>query len=138
MIKVVIDTNVLLMSIPKISKYRPIFDGLIKSKYGLAISEDIFQEYVEITGRKTTGQIAQNLGELLTQLENVEKTEVYFKWNLITSDPDDNKFVDCAISANAQFIVSNDNHFKVLKDIEFPSVDVVDADEFLEELKKLK
>ena len=138
MIKVVIDTNVLLMSIPKFSKYRPIFDGLIKPKYDLAISEDIFQEYIEIIGRKTTGQIAKNLGELLTQLENVEKTEIYFKWNLITSDPDDNKFVDCAISANVQFIVSNDNHFKVLKDIEFPSVNVIDADEFLEELKKLK
>lgn len=72
--KVVIDTNVLLMSISKISKYRPIFDGLLEAKYDLAISEDILQEYIEIIGRKTTGQIAQNLGELLTQLDNVEKT----------------------------------------------------------------
>ncbi len=136
--KVVIDTNVLLMSIPKISKFRPIFDGLLKAKYNLAISEDIFQEYIEIIGRKTTGQIAQNLGELLTQLENVEKTTIYFKWNLITSDPDDNKFVDCAISANAQFIVSNDNHFKILKDIKFPPVKVIDADSFLKELKNLE
>lgn len=138
MMKVVIDTNILLMSIPKISKYRPIFDGLITSKYFLAISEDIFQEYLEIIGSKTTEQIAQNFGELLTQLANVEKTEIYFKWGLMTSDPDDNKFVDCAISANAQFIVTNDNHFKVLETVEFPSVKVIDADEFLKELKNLK
>jgi len=59
--KVVIDTNVLLMSIPKISKYRPIFDGLLKAKFRLAVSEDILQEYIEIVGRKTTGRIAQNL-----------------------------------------------------------------------------
>jgi rRNA-processing protein FCF1 len=39
--KVVIDTNVLLMSIPRISKYRPIFDKLLKGKYRLAISEGI-------------------------------------------------------------------------------------------------
>lgn len=136
--KVVIDTNVLLMSIPKISKYRPIFDGLLKAKYNLAISEEILQEYIEIIGRKTTGDIAQNLGELITQLDNVEKTEVYFRWNLITADPDDNKFVDCAISASVQFIVSNDNQFKVLKDVKFPPVEVIDADDFLEELKKLK
>lgn len=136
--KVVIDTNVLLMSIPKISKYRPIFDGILKAKYDLAISEDILQEYIEIIGRKTTGDIAQNLGELLTQLDNVEKTQIYFRWNLITVDPDDNKFVDCAVSANVQFLVSNDNHFKVLKNVKFPPVEVIDADEFLEELKKLK
>jgi predicted nucleic acid-binding protein len=60
-VKVVVDTNVLLMSIPKISKYRPIFDGLLKGKFNLAISESILQEYIEIIGRKTTGQIAQNL-----------------------------------------------------------------------------
>lgn len=136
--KVVIDTNVLLMSIPKISKFRPIFDGLLSAKYELAISEAILQEYIEIIGRKTTGQIAQNFAELLSQLENVENTEIYFRWNLITADPDDNKFVDCAISANVKFIVSNDSHFSVLKEIEFPPVEVIDADEFLEELNRLK
>ena len=136
--KVVIDTNVLLMSIPKISKYRPIFDGLIKSKYRLAISNEILQEYIEIIERKTTGEIAQNLAELLLKLKNVEKTEVYFRWNLIEEDPDDNKFVDCSIAASVKFVVSNDKHFKVLKHIEFPPIEVIDADEFLEEVLKLK
>jgi uncharacterized protein len=136
--KVVIDTNVFLISLPKISKYRPIFDGLLKGKYDLAISESILQEYIEIIGSKTTGQIAQNLGELLLKLENVEKTEIYFRWNLIQADPDDNKFVDCAVSARVKFIVSNDNHFKVLKSVQFPPVEVIDADGFLEELKKIK
>lgn len=135
--KVVIDTNVLLMSIPRISKYRPIFDKLLNGKYRLAISEGILQEYLEIIGRKTTGQIAQNLGELLMSLENVDKTEIYFRWNLIQADPDDNKFVDCAVSARVRFVVTNDNHFKELKTIDFPPVEVIDTDEFLEELKKL-
>ncbi|HMO40449.1 MAG TPA: putative toxin-antitoxin system toxin component, PIN family [Saprospiraceae bacterium] len=136
--KVVIDTNVLLMSIPKISKYRPIFDGLLRGKFNLAISESILQEYVEIIGRKTTGQIAQNLGNLLVTLKNVEKTEIFFRWRLIKADPDDNKFVDCAISARVTFLVSNDKHFNGLKEIEFPPVEVIDADGFMEELKKLK
>ncbi|MBP9075274.1 MAG: putative toxin-antitoxin system toxin component, PIN family, partial [Haliscomenobacter sp.] len=111
--KVVIDTNVFLMAIPKISKYRPIFDSLLSGKYELAVSELIIQEYIEIFGRKTTSQIAQNFAELLFQLDNVELVEVYFRWNLIHKDPDDNKFVDCAISANALFIVSNDHHFNL-------------------------
>ena len=44
--------------------------------------------------------------------------------NLIQSDSDDNKFVDCCITANAQYIVSNDRHFDILKHIEFPHVNV--------------
>lgn len=135
--KVVIDTNVLLSSLPRISKYRPIFDKLISGKYELAISNEIFQEYVEIIGRKTTFQIAQNLGKLIMNLANVENTEIYFHWNLIEKDPDDNKFVDCAISASVKYVVTNDNHFKILKTIEFPPVEVVNADQFLEELKTL-
>lgn len=126
------------MSIPKISNYRPIFGGLLKANYNLAISEKILQEYKEIIGRKTTEDIAQNLSELITQLDNVKKTEIYFRWNLITAEPDDNKFVDCAISANVQFLVSNDTHFKILKDVKFSPVEVINADDFLEELKRLK
>lgn len=135
--KVVIDTNVLLMSIPRISKYRQIFDALLSAKYELAISESILQEYIEIIGKKTTGQIAQNLAELFSQLNNVTQTEVYFHWDLITADPDDNKFVDCAVSANVQFIVTNDNHFNLLRQIDFPPVAVISADEFLEKLTQI-
>lgn len=125
------------MSIPKISKYRPIFNGLLKGEYDLALSESILQEYIEIVGIKTTGQIAQNLGDLLMSLQNVTKTEIFFRWDLIQADPDDNKFVDCAISAYVTFLVSNDNHFKELKSTAFPSVEVVDADTFLERVKKI-
>lgn len=135
--RVVIDTNILLISLPKISKYRPIFDGLLSGIYELIISNSIYAEYIEIIGRKTTDSIAQNLAELLDQLGNVEKTDIFFSWNLITSDPDDNKFVDCAISANANYLVTNDNHFKVLKEIDFPSVEVIDADSFLEIIRKM-
>ncbi len=63
---------------------------------------------------------------------NVLFVSNYFFWNFITEDPDDNKFVDCAISANADFIVTNDKHFRVLKKISFPSVPVISADDFVE------
>lgn len=129
--KIVLDTNVLLMSMPKVSYYRPIFNALLNGEYTLAISEDILQEYVEIIGRKTTGQIGHNVGELLMKLVNVEKREVYFRWNLIHADPDDNKFVDCAVAAGAQFIVSNDRHFKELEGVEFPPFTAINANQLL-------
>lgn len=53
----------------------------------------------------------------------------HFSFGLITVDADDNKFVDCAIVANAHFIVTEDKHFNVLKNIEFPHVDVIGIDD---------
>jgi predicted nucleic acid-binding protein len=92
---------------------------------------------MEIIEQKTTIEIAKNVGELLLNLKNVEKIEVFYNWHLIEEDFDDNKFVDCAIAGNVKFVVSNDNHFKVLKNIDFPSVEVIKADDFLKELKNL-
>ena len=137
MLKVVLDTNVLLVSIPKKSKYRPIFEALINHKFELLVCNELLYEYYEIIARKTTQNIATNLVNLLMTLPNVSKHEIFYKWNLITVDYDDNKFVDCAISAQADFIVSNDNHFNVLQRIDFPTVKVISADEFLEISKDL-
>ena len=73
--------------------------------------------------------------EIFENAQNVIWINKYFKWNLITEDPDDNKFVDCAIACGAQFLVSNDKHFNILKKIKFPKVDVVKAEDFLKTLK---
>ena len=54
-----------------------------------------------------------------------------FRFNLITVDPDDNKFVYCAIQANARYIVTNDKHYDVLRQIDFPKVGVIKLMEFL-------
>ena len=130
-LKIVLDTNILLVSLPSKSKYRLIFDRLISSGFELYITNEIISEYIEIIGNKTTSIIAQNVIELLLNLENINKTEVYFKWGLIEADKDDNKFVDCAIASNAEYIVTNDKHFNILKRIEFPKVKVISIDEFM-------
>ncbi len=73
--------------------------------------------------------------EFITQSPDVVFVSNYFNWNFITEDPDDNKFVDCAISANADFIITEDKHFRILKEIKFPSVTVLSAKEFVELLR---
>ena len=65
----------------------------------------------------------------------VQFVDTYFHFHLIEQDRDDNKFVDCAIAANAQFIVSEDAHFKHLKDIPFPYVEVLRLKEFMDLLQ---
>jgi predicted nucleic acid-binding protein len=51
---------------------------------------------------------------------------------LIKVDVDDNKFVDCAIAANSNAIVTEDKHFNTLKDIPFPVVQVIGIASFKE------
>ncbi|MBR6330753.1 MAG: nucleotide-binding protein, partial [Bacteroidales bacterium] len=71
----------------------------------------------------------------LVDSDFVEFVDPQFHLGLITSDPDDNKFVDCAFASNATFIVSNDKHFNVLQTIDFPRINVLKIQEFLALLK---
>lgn len=127
---VVLDTNALLVSIPKKSIYRPIFDALLNGKFTLVISNNILSEYAEVIERKTNELIANNIAEMLLNLENLHKVDVYFEWKLINNDPDDNKYTDAAIVGLADYIVTNDQHFNVLKSIDFPKVKTVSIEEF--------
>lgn len=135
-LRVVLDTNILLVSIAKKSPYRLIFDAIISGQIRLIISNEILSEYTEIIERRANSVVAQNIAELLVQLPNVEKIEPSYKWGLITNDPDDNKFVDAAISGRVRYIVSNDKDYNILKEIKFPKVEVILIDQFLNEISQ--
>ena len=72
---------------------------------------------------------------MLTELPNVRYTTVYYYWDLIKADQEDNKFADCAIAAASDYLVSEDNHFNILHQIDFPKVNLIDIDRFLQLLK---
>lgn len=74
---------------------------------------------------------SQNALGVLENLPNVEFTTNYYKFNLLIGQ-DDNKFVDCAIASNTDFIVTHDSDFNVLKSIQFPKVSIMNSAEFLE------
>lgn len=57
-------------------------------------------------------------------------TNVYFFWQLIDKDESDNKFVDCYLSCNADYLLTEDRHFDVFKIIDFPNVNVINISEF--------
>ena len=83
---------------------------------------------------KTTREIAHNLVEAIARLSTTVYQEVYIHFELITQDVDDNKFVDCAVAADAEYIVSNDKHFKVLEHIDWPKVTVLKIHEFMRQI----
>ena len=129
---VVIDTNCLLQIISKKSPYRPIWDAFLAGRYELCVSNEILDEYQEILGQQITPTIAENLVLLILNKSNVRFIDPHFRMELITVDPDDNKFVDCAFAANADYLVSEDSHFDILKKTSFPKLNLVTLDEFME------
>lgn len=132
----VIDTNVLLVSLPKLAIYRPIFDAYLNGQFKLAISNEVLTEYIEIIGQRTTATVASNLAELITIKPNTLKSEIYFRWNLISVDLDDNKFTDLYVASNADYLVTNDVHFDEVKKIDFPKISVISSNELLSLLQK--
>lgn len=135
--KVVLDTNVLLVSFGSCSPYRPIFNALRSGKFELCVSNDILLEYEEIIGRQTRPEIAKNVLELLLALPNVSRSDPTFFWWKIIDDPSDNKFVDCYVSAGADYIVTNDKHFSHLTIREFPPVRLIKIADFLNWVQSL-
>jgi predicted nucleic acid-binding protein len=75
--------------------------------------------------------VAIHVIHLLLESEYVELINPYFRLQLIEADHDDDKFVDCAFAANATYIVSDDKHYDVLKEIDFPKLLVLKLKEFL-------
>ena len=130
--RVVLDTNVFLVSIAVSSRYRPIFEALLNGRFTLVVANDILTEYEEVIIRKTNVLIASNILEAISNLSNVLKQEIYIKWDIIEKDRDDNKFVDAAIAGNCNYLVSNDRHFNILKQRGNELVKLINIQEFLE------
>jgi uncharacterized protein len=128
--KVVIDTNILWVSISSKSSTHWVVQHLLAGTFTLCVTTEILEEYEEIIGKQLGQQTAIAFMELLDNLPNVAEITRYYSWLLIHTDPDDNKFVDCAIAANAQYLATNDKHFNVVKQIPFPSLNIVNVKEF--------
>ena len=133
--RLVIDTNILWVSVSRRSTTNWLFQDLIGGKFTLCVTTDILDEYAEIIEQKMGHKTAEMVLKLLGELENVEFVTKYFHWQFITADYDDNKFVDCAIAGNAHFLATKDKYFNVLKKIDFPKVNIINLKELTEILK---
>lgn len=128
--RVVIDTNIMLVILSARSQNRWLFERMLSGELSLCVTSDILSEYAEIVERHIGQAAAELLMSLLEVLPNVLYINRYYRWELITADPDDNKFVDCAIAANADYLITQDKHFLPLKTLDFPKVSVVSIEEF--------
>jgi len=134
-VKAVIDTNCLIVSIPRRNPEYWLYQAFRDKAFDWVISNEILAEYEEKLAEFYSPQAANLVVNILLTASNVILAEPFFKYGLIPQDPDDNKFADLAISSNVDYLVTNDRHFQVLKTIEFPTVPVVSLAEFQQILK---
>ena len=134
-LNIVLDTNILLVAVPDTSPFNWIYNDLFHQKYNLFVSNDIIKEYEEQLKFRYDKKLADEILTALFLLPNVYFVNIYYNWNLISQDPDDNKFVDCAVASNAHYLVTHDKHYKVLKDIPIPKINVIKIDDFKKLLK---
>ena len=134
--RLVLDTNSLIQCVSRRSRYHDLWLSFIDGRNQLCVTTEILNEYVEILQRETTENFASIMLEVILNNPNTLFINIFYKFNLITTDPDDNKFIDCAIAAQAKYIVTEDHHYDILRDLEFPKVDIIGLDDAMRMIKK--
>lgn len=131
---IVLDTNCLLQALPSKSSYHKVWTEVLDGKISLCVNTDILEEYDEILSRKATPEIARNIVEAIANLPTTTFQNTYVHFELLPADSDDNKFVDCAVASDAEYIVTNDKHFNPLKQIPWPKIEIIKIAEFIKQL----
>jgi hypothetical protein len=114
MLKVVLDTNVLVSALLKDNSPPSFILALLrKRKMTLCLSKAIFEEYGAVLNREKFQHIRSATAPLLVSLKKgALLVEPKIRITVITADPADNKFLACAHTAQADFLITgNAKHF---------------------------
>ena len=137
--KVVLDTNCVIQIVTGRGYKSAVWNSFLNGDYALCYTNEILFEYEEVLTRYYgDAEFAKIIIQIILTSANTEQVDPSFRFRLITEDPDDNKFVDCAIISGATYVVSDDRHYNVLKTISFPKTDVKKLREFAKILVEFK
>jgi putative PIN family toxin of toxin-antitoxin system len=112
-VRLVIDTNVLISAALKPdSLQRTVFLLAITKPARLYVSTPILEEYEDVLGRPELGIRKGTRQQLIQLIKNHSYTVTPSRPLNVTSDPDDNIFIECADAARADFLITgNQKHF---------------------------
>ena len=135
MMKVVIDTNIIIASISSRSQFRVIIDQLFAGRFQMVVSAEILLEYEEKIGEIFSTETAENFINALLLLPHVIRTEPLF-FSKLLHDEEDNKFLDIYYASMADYLVTNDRHFNILKKIKLPVHHLLNVSQFVKILNE--
>ena len=128
--RVVIDTNIFVSSFFG-GKPRKIIDLWKEGKITLCLSKDILNEYIEVLHRIGL-QDEVELEELLSLFAksfNILFTTKTPRIKVVKDDPDDDKFIECAVALKAEVIITGDKAIEVIG--EYMNIKILTPQQFL-------
>ncbi|HIJ03014.1 TPA: putative toxin-antitoxin system toxin component, PIN family [Candidatus Woesearchaeota archaeon] len=136
MIRVTLDTNILVSGTFWTGDSYRILELIDKKKITSILSKEIIAEYIntviseEITEKIENKKLiaAKTAQKVVMMSEIVEPTR---KIDRIKEDPEDNKILECATTGKAGYIITNDNHLLNIKG--FEGIKILTPRQFLEE-----
>jgi len=138
MFKLFVDTNIVVSALLKQDSLPDLIINMILNKnFTLCLSEDIFNEYQEVLGRgKFKGLNQVKTRRLLLKIKKDAKfVKPRVSVDVIKRDPEDNKFLECALEAKADYLITgNTKHFSFKK---FRNTFIVTPRDFLDIIAKL-
>ncbi len=129
--KIVFDTNTLVSAVGWKGTPRKVFDLCIDNKLKIVTSNELIDEFIEVIFRPKFDFILEDIKLTIIRaiISISDIVDPKMKLNIIKDDEKDNKFLECAVTGNAKFIISGDNHLLTLK--EFEGIKIVNASTFL-------
>jgi putative PIN family toxin of toxin-antitoxin system len=132
-LRVVLDTNILISTILFGGKPRQILENAIRGEIRLCISEPILEELKGVLQRSKFDYSPEMIQVILTELTGVaDFVNPSETINVVLEDPEDNRILECAVEAEASYIITGDFHLLKLR--KYRNIKVVNAVAFLEKL----
>ncbi len=128
--RVVIDTNVVMSGIFFKGNPNRVLTAFDENKFEVFASKDIIAEYEEVSERlkkKLKRTPSEDLFKIFIARLNVVETEGSIN---ICRDPDDDKFIECAVDSKSLYIVSGDKDLLSIE--EYEGKEIITAVEFCE------
>jgi putative PIN family toxin of toxin-antitoxin system len=131
MIRLVLDTNVLVSALISTRRNPARLLDVAGKDYSLFISKEILSELEGVISRDKFGFSSEKIDsaiEAILSFSEVVNPEI--KLDVVKSDPDDNKILECAIVCGASYIVSGDKHLLNLK--EYKNIEIISPKEAID------
>ena len=135
MIRVVLDTNIIVSAtILRKGHSAQVLDLWREEKIELAVSLPILEEMEKVLKQaRIIRQQSMAQQDVKALIEGFRESGILTSGRLdlevVTEDPEDDKFIICAVEARADYIVSGDTHLLKLK--EYQGIRIVPPREFL-------
>ena len=129
--KIVLDTNILISALLFKGELSKIVDLWEKGKITPVISKETFEEFRDVLKYPKFSLTKDEVKTIVEEkiLPFFEVIDISVNVNGICKDPGDDKFLSCAVSASADFIVTGDKDFCSLK--RYKSTVIIKASDFL-------